>query len=169
MIDQKTNGVDFAKFSPQAMREIRRGRKIKQDQAGAEIGVSQKSISSWELGDVKPRGLNKIRAAAWIAANEHHRKPVADKKAQKTQKATVLHRADGLPIKFVGQRLGANKVATLYRTQGGSLVIWTAGAGVYHGTDFEALDAARVGSPKTFLAVTDLCTEIGLQWCEVID
>ena len=169
MIEQKTNGLDFSKFSPQAMREIRRGRKIKQDQAGAEIGVSQKSISSWELGDVKPQGLNKIRVAAWIAKNEHHREPVANKKAKKTQQATVLHRADGLPIKFVGQRLGANKVATLYRTQGGSLVIWTAGAGVYHGTDFEALDAARVGSPKTFLAVTDLCTEIGLQWCEVID
>ena len=168
MIDQKTNGVDLAKFSPQAMREIRRGRKIKQDQAGAEIGVSQKSISSWELGDVKPQGLNKIRVAAWIAKNEHHRKPVAGKKAQKTQHATVLYRLNALPIKFVGQCLAENKTASLYRTQGGALVI-KAGLSVYHGTDFEALDAARAGSPKAFAAITDLCTKIGLQWCEVID
>ena len=168
MIEQKTNGLDFSKFSPQAMREIRRGRKIKQDQAGAEIGVSQKSISSWELGDVKPQGLNKIRVAAWIAKNEHHREPVANKKAQKTQQATVLFRLNALPIKFFGQCLAQHGTTFLYRTQGGALVI-KAGLHVYHGTDLEALDAARAGSPKAFTAITDLCTKIGLQWCEVID
>ena len=167
MIDQKTNGVDLAKFSPQAMREIRRGRKIKQDQAGAEIGVSQKSISSWELGDVKPQGVNKIRVAAWIAKNEQYT-AAAKKKEKQAQQATVLHRLDALPIKFFGQRLAENKTASLYRTQGGALVI-KAGLRVYYGTDFEALDAARAGSPKAFAAITDLCTEIGLQWCEVID